>query len=241
MSDPEHQSVFDSLGAYALGALPESERAFVAAHIESCPICAEDSSSLQRAATRLIDVVPVLEPPPELRDRIMAVVEPEAALLRAASSPPEEVRVSTTRRPRASWLDALSLRWASAAAALLILGGAIGASVFDSSGTPDTRTLAADVGRGHAWVEMQDGKAHLVVNRLAPPGDGKVYELWVQRGTERPRPASADLAESVFVVRSGRVEIPARLEKGDRVLVTAEPSGGSRVPTAAPLVITNRV
>src|SRR4051794_24571411 len=121
MSETEHRIAFESLGAYALGALPEPERRMVAAHIETCPVCAEDATALQRAATGLIDTVPVLEPPPELRDRIMAVVESEAQLLRAAAEPDREpARVS---RLAGSWGGPLRLRLVAAAAALLVVGG----------------------------------------------------------------------------------------------------------------------
>lgn len=241
MSESAHHNAFDSLGAYALGALPDGERAIVAAHIEECPVCAEDASSLQRAATRLVDVVPMAEPSPELRARIMAVVEPEAALLRATAGPPREVRAAAPRQ-RASWIDALSLRWAATAAALLILGGVVGATALDPANKGrDTRTLAAEVGSGHAWIELTDNKAHLVVDGLAAPKRNKVYELWIQTGDAAPRPVSEDLSQAVFVVGSGRVEIPARLQEGDRIMITEEPSGGSRVPSQRPVVITARV
>lgn len=241
MSESIHRSAFDSLGAYALGALPDGEREMVAAHIEECPVCAEDAASLERAATRLIDVVPMAVPSPELRDRIMAVVEPEAALLRATSGEPREVRVAAAPR-RHNWADALSLRWAATAAALLILGGVVGVTAWDSATGSDTRTLAAEVGNGHAWIELSDdNRASLVVNGLAPPKRDKVYELWIQSGDAAPRPASDNLSQAVFVVGSGRVEIPARLEKGDRIMITEEPPGGSRIPSARPVVITARV
>jgi len=242
MTESEHRRAFDSLGAYALGALADSEREAVAAHIETCPVCAEDASAMQRAATRLIDVVPMLAPAADLRNRIMAVVEPEAALLRAASTSPREVRVTAPRR-RGAWADAFSLRWASTAAALLILGGLLGATVLggdssSSDGAGKTRTLEASVGRGHAWVEVTNGQARLVVNGLRPPSEGRVYEMWVQHGSEDPRPASNHLADTLFVVRSGRIDIPARLGAGDRVMVTAEPRSGSHTPTTIPVVIT---
>lgn len=240
MSESAHRAVFESLGAYALGALPESEREAVAAHIEECPICAEDAASMQRAATRLIDVVPAVAPPPELRGRIMAVVESEAALVHATSRPPREAVVRAPRR-QAGWRDAFSLRWVATGAALLAIGGVVGATALDGSGGSDTRTLAAEVGQGHAWVEVSGGQAHLVVDELAPPGRNKVYELWIQSGDAAPRPASGDISRALFVVGSGRVEIPARLEKGDRVMVTAERPGGSRIPTSTPVVITSRV
>lgn len=241
MSESEHTTVFESLGAYALGALPDHERDQVAAHIEQCPICAEDAAALERAATHLIDVVPMAEPPPELRKRIMAAVEPEAALLRAAAGERAPVRAGAPRS-RASWSDAIRLRAVAGAAAMLVLGGVIGATALNSSDGSDTRTLSAEVGGGHAWVEVSDDKrAHLVVDGLAAPKGDKVYELWIQSGDAAPRPASDNLDQAVFVVGNGRVEIPARLQEGDRIMVTEEPPGGSRIPSAAPVVITSRV
>jgi anti-sigma-K factor RskA len=228
----EHHDVFESLGAFVLGALPEQERARVAAHLEECPICAEDAAALQRAATGLLEDVPMVEPPPELRDRIMAVVESEASLLRAASP-----SVPAPRRRMS--LSGPGLRWVATAAAALVVGGLVGVTAFD--GGTDTRTIAAEVGRGHAWIEQDDDQSYLVVDGLDSPGKGKVYELWIQTGDEAPRPAHDDLSQAVFMVQSGRVEIPARLEEGDRIMVTAENAGGSRVPTSTPVVVTQRV
>jgi N-methylhydantoinase B len=42
---------------------------------------------------------------------------------------------------------------------MLVLGGLAGSTIFDSSDAPDTRTLAAEVGQGHAWVETADGRS----------------------------------------------------------------------------------
>ena len=239
MSSAEHTTVFDNLGAYALGALHDHEREQVASHIESCPICAEDAASLQRAATRLIDVVPSLEPSPALRDRIMAVVESEAELLRAAAAP-RVVAPRVRRRLTLSWRPE-SMRWVAAGAALLAVGAVLGAVLPGGGGGTSTRTLEAQVGHGHAWVETRGGSAQLVVNDLPTPPANRVYEVWVQHGRDAAQPDASDLRDALFVVRSGKVDIPARLERGDRVMVTAEPAGGSRQPTSIPVVITSRV
>ena len=233
MNDNEHRLAYDSLGAYALGALPDAERERIAAHIETCPICAEDVAQLERGATRLVDTVPAVEPPPELRGRIMAVVEKEAALIRATSQPPEEQRSEPRRR-----FGSTSLRWAMAAAAALVVGIVVGSQGIGGGDSGTTRTLNASA---HARVEVSDGRAQLVLDGLSSPGAGRVYEMWIQSGDAAPRPASDNLSDAVFVVRSGKVDIPAHLSKGDRVMVTSEPAGGSRAPTTQPIVVTSRV
>lgn len=235
MTDPEHSASFESLGAYVLGALPEAEHEAVARHLDSCPVCAEDAAGLRRAAMGLLESVPMLEPPPELRRRIMATVESEAALLRAASGarPPASPRWRAPARP----FDVARVRWVGAAAALLIAGGVLG-SVWSDGPAGGARTIAAQAGSSaqRAWLELRGGRAQLVVEGLRTPPRDRVYQVWVQHGSEAPVPAGA-----LFVVRSGRVEIPARLSSGDRVMVSAEPPGGSPEPTSAPVVVTSRV
>jgi len=234
MSADEHHEIFESLGAYALGALPDAEREAVAAHLETCPICAEDAASLQGAAAGLVETVALVEPPPELRGRIMAVVESEAALLRAAAG--ERPEPAAPRR-RASWSGPSAARWAAAAAALLVVGGIVGALVQGGGGSSSTRTLQASAGSAaqRAYVALQGDHAQLVVDNLAAPPAHKVYELWVQHGTQAPQPAG------LFVVRTGRVDVSMRVGSGDRVMVTAEPPGGSMEPTGTPVVVSQRV
>jgi anti-sigma-K factor RskA len=138
-------------------------------------------------------------------------------------------------RPRRARAGGLRLRWAAGAAALAIGGVVVGATVLGSGGT-DTRTLSAQVRGGaadSAQLEVAGGRAELVVRNLAPPRPGHVYQAWVQHGSDAPRPAGTR-----FVVRSGRVAIPARVGSGDRVMVTEEPAGGSPAPTSAPIVVT---
>ena len=67
----------------------------------------------------------------------------------------------------------------------------------------------------------------------APPA-GRVYQVWLVHGKEQPRPT-----HTLFTVpRDGRaqVDIMESLKGTDRVLVTAEPSGGSAQPTSEPVV-----
>jgi anti-sigma factor RsiW len=232
MSADEHREIFDSLGAYALGALPAAENDAVVAHLESCPVCAEEAGSLQRAAVGLVESVPRLDPPAALRGRIMAVVESEAQLMRAAAG---ERREPAAPRRRVSWSGSPA-RWVATAAALLVVGGVIGA-VWPTGGGTSTRTIQANAAGSaqHAAIEVSGDRAQLVVDNLAAPPAHKVYELWVQHGTQTPQPAG------LFVVRSGRVDLSTRVGHGDRVMVTAEPPGGSMQPTGTPVVVSQRV
>jgi anti-sigma factor RsiW len=72
----------ESLGALALGRLPEGERAALEAHLEGCPECRAELSSLAGVARLLpmadpehFDIAPA--PPPSLADQVVATIRAE--------------------------------------------------------------------------------------------------------------------------------------------------------------------
>ncbi len=72
----------ESLGAFALGQLPEEERAALEAHLEGCPECRAELESLAGVARLLpmaepehFDTAPV--PPPSLADQVVATIRAE--------------------------------------------------------------------------------------------------------------------------------------------------------------------
>jgi hypothetical protein len=74
-----------SLGAYALGQLPEEERAGLEAHLEGCPECRAEAQSLGMVA-RLMPLAdparitePAPRPPAQLHERIETVIGAEQA------------------------------------------------------------------------------------------------------------------------------------------------------------------
>ena len=67
------------LAAYALDALDAEERRLVEEHIAGCAACGERLRWMQPAVDVLPATVPPEAPPPELKARIMDVVEREAA------------------------------------------------------------------------------------------------------------------------------------------------------------------
>lgn len=72
----------EALGAYALGHLPDEERAGLEAHLEGCPDCRAETESLLAVAERLPHADPARfgpapTPPPELGRRIAATIGTE--------------------------------------------------------------------------------------------------------------------------------------------------------------------
>jgi anti-sigma-K factor RskA len=79
-TDDSHHTTEESLEAYALGALDESERVAVEAHLEDCADCRARAAALEEAANRLplaLSAASPLVPPASLEDRVMRRIEGE--------------------------------------------------------------------------------------------------------------------------------------------------------------------
>ncbi len=75
MSDAQdHRSWRADIAAYLLGGLEPDETAALETHLEGCERCREELRWLQPAVDLLPESVEQLEPPPQLRERLMAEV-----------------------------------------------------------------------------------------------------------------------------------------------------------------------
>jgi anti-sigma factor RsiW len=163
MTMTDHDRWADAAGAYVLDAMTPHERSQFEDHLAICPACQQDVEELRPAAEALPMASPPVLPPPALKDRIMAEVEREAAVL-ASAGPASDAPPRERRRFR---LPALAgWRLAPVAAALLI-AGALGGSVLTGGGS---RTIAAGP---NAKVQIDGDKATIVATLDKPP-EGKV-------------------------------------------------------------------
>jgi hypothetical protein len=76
----------DDVGSYVLGGLDEAERERFVAHLPGCAACRRELAELQSVADTLPLAAPEVVPPPELKDRIMAVVRADVAQREAAAA-----------------------------------------------------------------------------------------------------------------------------------------------------------
>jgi anti-sigma-K factor RskA len=208
------------VAAYALGALTEEETKRFEAHLETCELCRADLAQLGP----VVDVLPAaaepVAPPPELRDRIMSIVEGEA-----------KAQARTEKRAERRWRFGIRpLPALAAACAVLLAGIAIG--VF--AGGDDAKTYQGMFLRSSGTVEMHvdDGRGTLKIEGMAQAPPERVYQVWTQQMGEDPQPTDA-----LFTVDndgSASVSVPGDLDDVDQVLVTDEPPGGSMAPTSPP-------
>jgi anti-sigma-K factor RskA len=221
--------------AYVLGALPEDEHVAFVTHLETCAACREEVSALHHVVASLPAAAPQLSASEELKGRLMSTVRREAGEQAAASE--RAAGRDITRAPRRRPLGDLAPRaWRLAGAGALAGAGLVVVLVLALSGGGGTTVLRGRVlARGaSASVRISGGHAELVLSRMPPSPSGHIYELWIKR-SGAPQPTSA-----LFDVTSAgdaTVGVPGSLHGDTEVLVTAEPLGGSKVPTSSPVVI----
>jgi hypothetical protein len=231
MNTSDHNHWSEDLAAYVLGAL-DTREATLERHLEGCEHCQEELRWLQPAVQTLPESVERQEPPPRLRESLMAEVRADAGAGEAGSE-------AKRRRFLPGWLrgDAGSRRLQLAAGfAVLVIaiaavaGYEVGREGSDPSGAPEPIVFREDGVVVKMVPEGKGGTLHL--SRLDQPQAGKVLEAWVLREGE------VEAVRALFVPdRHGRAETRiADMGGVEEVMITEEPQGGSEAPTGDPIV-----
>ena len=108
-----HSHIEDLAEAYALGALEAEERRMVEEHLETCSECTSLLREHLEVAASLALAVPPMNPPHNLRGRIMGQIVPE----QQADMEPEPATVGRSGGSRIRWV----ISAASVAASVMIL------------------------------------------------------------------------------------------------------------------------
>lgn len=242
MSPMDDRSFDDLKDAYALGALPDDERATVEAYLALHPERQAEIDELAGVAGLLSLAPPEHDPPADLRRRLMQVVESEAVQPRAA------------RRQRSSWFGWLGdfRNLALGAAALLVVGllswnVLLQGNVQDLRGeveqarTADQAQETREIELGGTWAEqgaraevtaLKDDRAILVVEDMPSVPEGRTGQVWVIQD-EKPEPSG--LLEPSGNMAATAITTP--LNDADAIAVTIEPAGGSDEPTSDPVLV----
>jgi anti-sigma-K factor RskA len=228
--DRPHDEIRDDIAAYALGALPDADARTLESHLDECETCRERLRWLGPAVDLLPASVEQRRPPDRLREQLLEAVRAETAHLEASGE-----------KAKSRW----SFGWpafrpavALGAAAVLAIGIGLGYGIGD--GETGEVLAGADVsqveelrpGEIEGTLERQGELATLNLEGMPKLRRDQVYEVWIDRdGKLEP--------STLFVIDSERratTAISDGLTGADRILVTAEPRGGSETPTGAPLL-----
>jgi anti-sigma-K factor RskA len=228
VSASEHLRWEDDLAAYALGALDDPERRAFEAHLAGCDRCRTELRWLEPAIDVLPASVEQLEPPAGLRRRI---VDEAGADARAAETERRRARQSRWRLG-----GGLRPAFAGLATVVALLAGLAVGYALDDNDEPVTETVsvqaAAPAQKASAAIVRKGDGWTLDVSQLPGLRPGDVYQVWMQDGDKI-------IPSVLFVPSQGNhatVALPERMAVADQLMVTREPSGGSRAPTSAPLL-----
>jgi anti-sigma-K factor RskA len=208
----------ENAAAYALGALEPTEAEAFRRHLAECKACQDEVAELEQVTGSLADATPRYAVPRELRRRVLQEVR---ATPKAGPAP---------ARTRFPWHSGIA-RGAAVAVAVAVI--AVVLVVALGGGGSSTRTIRAST--GSAELQIADGRADLIVHRLPSLPAGRIYEMWVQRGSATPTPTG-----TLFAVTSSgtaAVGVPGGVSGVSAVMVTQEPAGGTPAPTTAPVIV----
>ncbi|MBK1788383.1 anti-sigma factor [Prauserella cavernicola] len=234
-------------GAYALNALDEHESARFRRHLSECHSCRQEVRELQATAARLGEAA-ALEPPPELKGRVLAEIRATRQVPPAADAEPKRAS-RDTGVPRWAMLTA-----AAAAVVGLALAGVFGGLALRAQNQYDAAQqqieqasgryapvsdllTASDVRVEHAQSTI-GGSATVLVSRsreammvlgggLPPAEQGHDYELWLLQPDGEMHSAGVLPPDEMLLANGADGVDTAR-----GMAVTVEQQGGS--PTGAP-------
>jgi anti-sigma-K factor RskA len=243
MTEIDHERWSEELAAYLLGALEPAEAAALERHAEGCERCQAEMRWLTPALQAIPESVERLQPPPELRARLMAEVRRDGTRRAGVRGGSREARPGPIDRASA-WLRELGsgpmgrrpVAGVAVAALVVVavagyaIGGGIGGG---SNGGGGTSTVVA--GRAPdvtAEMVSEGSSGTLRLANVKQLSNDRVLEAWVQREGE------VEPVRALFVPdREGRASAQLPDMSGvEVVMVTAEPKGGSKQPTSPPLV-----
>lgn len=237
MSDVTHHEMKEQIPAYLLGALEPAELADFQHHLGGCAECQAELLWLEPSVANLAAEVEQVEPGSALKRRIMDAVEQDIGAQAAPAASPRP----PVKRRRWFALPEISPGFAVAGAMALVVavlvagvaGYALNGDDGSAGGPAAESVIAAKTTDGSNAVLVRSGNSGtLRISNLDTPGDGSVYQAWIEReGVIRP-------TDSLFLPRrdgTATASVPD-LEDATTVYVSVEPDGGSSSPTTTPVI-----
>ena len=252
MSEMNNERFEDLKDAYVLGALPEEERLSFEDYLATHPERQAEIDELGAVAGLLAFSPQEQEPSPQLRSRVMEVVEAEAGSGR--------VRDRSTFARIGDYLSVRSV--ALGAAALLVIGllswnvmlqgqvedlqgrvqdaqgqiqdlqGELEVAQAQQSQTIKLKGSWAEQGAIAEVASMQKHQIILVARNMPSVPEDKTCQIWVIKGDV---PKSSGLFQPDG--NGTATPITNSITKADVIAVTVEPAGGSKKPTSDPVLL----
>jgi len=241
MSEMNKERFEDLRDAYVLGALPEEERRSFEDYLAAHPERQAEIDDLVAVAGLLAFSPHEQEPSPELRSRVMEVVQAEAE--------PRRVRRRSVFARIGDYLGVRSL--ALGAATLLVIGllswnvllqgqvQDLQAQIEDAqdqrqvqqSQTIELEGSWADQGANAEVASIRKNRVILVAKNMPSVPEDQTCQIWVISG-DVPKPSGLFQPDGNMTA----APITNSITKADVIAVTVEPAGGSNKPTSDPVL-----
>jgi anti-sigma-K factor RskA len=241
-----HDEARELLELYQLGVLDEADRREVDEHLKTgCVDCRKALAGVAAFNASILASVPLVEPPPRVRERVLAAVTPPKARPKAQPHYLPWMAMAAALA-LAVWLgnearvknELLAVARHQVETVTKERDGLNSALTFLSA--PETRPVGTreDIAkpRGLYFVNPQSGILLIATNLPVLPA-GRTYQMWlIPKGQA---PVSAGLFKPD--VRGGAVHIqPGAVDVANAaaVAISVEPEAGSTAPTTTPLLVT---
>ena len=222
MTGPSQFELLDLATPYALHAIPDAERASIERLVAAAPApvaeAFRDEVRAVRETMAAVSAATPVEPPPALRDRLLAAV---------GNKPARHFPWRTTLLASAA---AVVIGLGALSAGLTLRPAKPPSTAEQVFAAPDVRTISGAIPTGGTATVVyshQKNAGVLVMNNVAPPAAGTVYQMWLL-GDQGPRSAGTMDAKAVA---PSTTAVLADLGNSNALAFTVEPGSGSTKPT----------
>lgn len=228
-----HEELRELIAAYALDALAPEESRDLEAHLSHCQVCQDELVLLRDVAASLARGMAPVEPPTELRSRILTTIHPPR---QESASQRGWVFALVAAAVVITLLGGLNLSLQQRLAALNVRAAEV-TRVLALMASPGTKTVALTgsvPGSVSLVFDRATGQGALVVFGLRDPGRELVYQLWLVAG-DTPKSAGVfrPAPDQPVIITMG-----PDLNQFRAVAISVErgPDGAPQ-PTSAPVLV----
>jgi anti-sigma-K factor RskA len=212
------EHVDELIPGYALHALDANDERIVVAHLDECERCRVRLRDYQGVTAALAHAAPPVEPPPQLRQRLLEAIEPVVVAPTPASTP-----------QRRSWWPRVSAVAVPVLAAAVVVLAVWNISLRNDLDNKTVRAVAP-IGKVGSVVSYSGGRVALI-GHLAPAPPGHVYEAWVIPDNGKGTP----IAAGTFTGGPVHLTLTHDAGPGDVIAVTLEQGQGGSAPKGTPV------
>ncbi len=240
-----HEEYQDLLAAAAFGTLTDEEHAILREHLDTCEECQNELRDFQFIASALPITLDEREPGPQLRNRILAVVQHEHRVAQPPQVPeprvippvPQPAPQPGPRRAPTPIRRGYLLATAALVLLSLLAGAALGRFLLADEAEPEGEAIAMEFStpipnvEGELRYMPEERVFKLSMENMPPAPADHVYQVWL---IDESGPIPAGVMDNP----DGEFAVAADRERFDALVITVEPAPlGSADPTTQPIMV----